>query len=131
VCESLYEHFQLPDGRLVHYYHCDDMKERVMVSAGTYLSSCSNHRSVVVAGFDQNRCCLQGVDIHTPDQPATLAQVLLDALPQRPPVAVPDMSSESVPVFTPPLMQPLVVPRTSWDELELAAREVRTRVKQR
>lgn len=40
VCHSLYEHYQLPDGTLVHYYVQDDVQEKVLVSAGQPPVSC-------------------------------------------------------------------------------------------
>ena len=31
LCESLYNHYRLPDGTMVHYYHRDELMEKLVV----------------------------------------------------------------------------------------------------
>ena len=72
-------------------------------------------------------CAIQGVELTVPELPQSLSAVLLRDLPARPGVAKPIAKHDSVAPFMPP--QPLVLRgvKTSWNDAENLAREVRQR----
>ena len=96
VCQHLYGHYELPDGSLVHYYHRDDMQEKVV-----------------------------GLRIAPPPVPITLDSVFRDSLPEAPPRVQPERGTDEVRPFRPEPVSAVPPPQTSWDTQEAHDKEVR------